>query len=222
VCVKGGLVDPLRVNEEAARTARRFVKVDADTSGLGTVGPKINFSSSRRPATLAGRGSKTSKNIEGHEDDSPPDPPGGSGLRRHFLVASLSRANWELAQPPNNFPHDSSGTPAVLFREKNLRNRRRMNLTERKMSAWPEPASYRDAPPTAIKYCRICQRETSHQVRSGRGALAVICIPCLYRVFSCEPKRDSTNGTGNPEFVSRSQLLLQYLLALDGTVDDKT
>jgi len=52
------------------------------------------------------------------------------------------------------------------------------------MSAWPEPASFRDALPVTPKYCKTCQRETPHQIRGGRGVIAVICIPCLSRALT--------------------------------------
>jgi hypothetical protein len=52
------------------------------------------------------------------------------------------------------------------------------------MSAWPEPASFRDALPVTPKYCKTCQRETPHQIRGGRDVIAVICIPCLSRALT--------------------------------------
>jgi hypothetical protein len=58
------------------------------------------------------------------------------------------------------------------------------------MSSWPEPASFYEPLPTTIKYCRCCQRETPHQVRSGKGVVAVICIPCLNRALTYELERD--------------------------------
>jgi hypothetical protein len=58
------------------------------------------------------------------------------------------------------------------------------------MSSWPEPASFHELLPTTMKFCEICQRETPHQIRSGEGVIAVICIPCLSRVLMCELERD--------------------------------
>jgi len=57
------------------------------------------------------------------------------------------------------------------------------------MSAWPEPASYRDAPPKTLRYCKVCKTETQHEVRSGSGVIAIICVPCLTRVL-CELDKD--------------------------------
>jgi hypothetical protein len=58
------------------------------------------------------------------------------------------------------------------------------------MSSWPEPASFHEPLPTTIKFCRFCQRETPHQVRGGKGVVAVICIPCLNRALTYELERD--------------------------------
>ena len=58
------------------------------------------------------------------------------------------------------------------------------------MSSWPEPASVHEPLPTTIKFCRFCQRETPHQIRGGKGVVAVICIPCLNRALAYELQRD--------------------------------
>lgn len=58
------------------------------------------------------------------------------------------------------------------------------------MSTWPEPASYHEALPRTIKYCKTCQRETPHQIRSGPGVVANICISCLERALSYARERD--------------------------------
>lgn len=58
------------------------------------------------------------------------------------------------------------------------------------MSSWPEPASFQELLPTTLKFCKICQRETPHQIRGGEGVVAVICIPCLRRALTYELDRD--------------------------------
>jgi hypothetical protein len=60
----------------------------------------------------------------------------------------------------------------------------------RKMSCWPEPASFHEALPKTIKYCKICQRETPHQIRGGPDVVAVICISCLERALRYQLDRD--------------------------------
>ena len=35
------------------------------------------------------------------------------------------------------------------------------------MSAWPEPASFHDAPVKTLKYCKSCQQQTPHLARLG-------------------------------------------------------
>jgi len=58
------------------------------------------------------------------------------------------------------------------------------------MSSRPEPASFGDALPKTVKYCKKCQRETSHEIRGGPGVVAFICIPCLSRALTYELERD--------------------------------
>jgi hypothetical protein len=58
------------------------------------------------------------------------------------------------------------------------------------MSAWPEPASYQDPLPQTMKYCKICGKQTPHQLRSGPGLATSICTACLKRALSYEQDRD--------------------------------
>ena len=58
------------------------------------------------------------------------------------------------------------------------------------MSSWPEPASFHEALPTTLRFCKICQRETPHQVRGSSGLSAVICMHCLDRALTYELERD--------------------------------
>ena len=52
------------------------------------------------------------------------------------------------------------------------------------MSAWPEPASFFDALPRTIKYCKRCLKATPHEIRHGRGLGVAICIRCLERALA--------------------------------------
>lgn len=58
------------------------------------------------------------------------------------------------------------------------------------MSAWPEPASYNEPLPKLMKFCKTCRMETPHQIRSGQGVLATICVPCINRSLTYELDRD--------------------------------
>jgi hypothetical protein len=58
------------------------------------------------------------------------------------------------------------------------------------MKSWPEPASFHEALPKTIKYCKTCARETPHQIRGGRDLIAVICISCLERALKYQLERD--------------------------------
>jgi hypothetical protein len=58
------------------------------------------------------------------------------------------------------------------------------------MSSWPEPASFHDALPKTMKYCKLCEKQTPHQIRTGQAVLTAICIPCLRRAITRELGRD--------------------------------
>ena len=58
------------------------------------------------------------------------------------------------------------------------------------MSAWPEPASFQEARPKTMKFCKTCHKETPHELHEGAGVRATICIPCLRRALCYEMDRD--------------------------------
>jgi hypothetical protein len=58
------------------------------------------------------------------------------------------------------------------------------------MKSWPEPASFHEALPKTIKYCKTCVRETAHQIRRGPDVVAVICVSCLERALKYQLERD--------------------------------
>ena len=41
-----------------------------------------------------------------------------------------------------------------------------------------------------VRFCRVCQKETPHEIRSGCGLVAKICIPCLEHSMMNELVRD--------------------------------
>ena len=59
------------------------------------------------------------------------------------------------------------------------------------MSAAAEPVPpIEDGLPRTMKFCKLCQRETPHQISRGEGVSAVICMPCWYRAIAYELERD--------------------------------
>jgi hypothetical protein len=44
--------------------------------------------------------------------------------------------------------------------------------------------------PKTMKFCRVCQKETPHEVRSGGGVVARMCLPCLEHELTYELDRD--------------------------------
>jgi hypothetical protein len=65
-----------------------------------------------------------------------------------------------------------------------------MDFTEEEMTTWPEPASVHEMRPKTIKYCKVCERDTPHQIRDGQGLVARICVLCLNRALIYELDRD--------------------------------
>ena len=47
------------------------------------------------------------------------------------------------------------------------------------MQLWEDRLEPSKKLPTTIRLCRVCQRETPHQIRFGCGVVAKICVPCL-------------------------------------------
>jgi len=46
------------------------------------------------------------------------------------------------------------------------------------------------APPKTIRYCKVCRRETPHEILAGSGVVAKVCIPCLEQTERYELDRD--------------------------------
>lgn len=52
------------------------------------------------------------------------------------------------------------------------------------MSAWAEPVWFREEAPRLLTYCRICNRQTPHEVTCAPdGAPADVCVACLIRAL---------------------------------------
>lgn len=58
------------------------------------------------------------------------------------------------------------------------------------MQLWEEQPESIPAPPKTIRFCKICDRETPHEVRAGNGIIARICVPCLERERLYDLDRD--------------------------------
>jgi hypothetical protein len=58
------------------------------------------------------------------------------------------------------------------------------------MLKWEEqPATIAPVPQT-LRYCKACGRETAHEIRSGAGVIARICVVCMNRSLHYELDRD--------------------------------
>jgi hypothetical protein len=44
--------------------------------------------------------------------------------------------------------------------------------------------------PKTVRYCKICQSNTTHEVRANSGVVAKICVECLDRALRYELDRD--------------------------------
>jgi len=58
------------------------------------------------------------------------------------------------------------------------------------MLNWPQQESGTKVLPKTIRLCRTCGKQTPHEVRSGAGVIATVCIPCLERALNYELDRD--------------------------------
>jgi len=58
------------------------------------------------------------------------------------------------------------------------------------MLNWPEHQSAAPPLPRTQRLCKTCGKYTPHQVRSGAGVIATVCIPCLERALQHELDRD--------------------------------
>jgi hypothetical protein len=58
------------------------------------------------------------------------------------------------------------------------------------MEYWPGYASKADPLPRTLRFCKVCQKETPHEIRSGVGLTAKICVKCFEDARRHEPDRD--------------------------------
>lgn len=58
------------------------------------------------------------------------------------------------------------------------------------MAPAPDTGLFQSGLPRTMRYCGICQHETSHLIRSGDGIVAILCLPCLNRALDYELDRD--------------------------------
>jgi len=50
--------------------------------------------------------------------------------------------------------------------------------------SWPGYSSKADPLPRTIRFCKVCQKETQHEVRTGAGVVAKMCVDCLYALLN--------------------------------------
>jgi hypothetical protein len=53
------------------------------------------------------------------------------------------------------------------------------------MDTWSE-----DSWPRTLRYCKVCQKETTHETRAGASVIARICAECLARALKYALARD--------------------------------
>jgi hypothetical protein len=44
--------------------------------------------------------------------------------------------------------------------------------------------------PKTLRYCPLCQKETTHEIREGKRMTVTVCVPCLERALSYELDRE--------------------------------
>jgi len=53
-----------------------------------------------------------------------------------------------------------------------------------------EPTTATPLLPRALRYCKACRKETTHEIRAGAGVIARICVACLEKALRHEPEHD--------------------------------
>ena len=52
------------------------------------------------------------------------------------------------------------------------------------MDSWPGHSSQAAALPRMLRFCKVCQKETLHETRTGAGVIARMCVVCLYALLN--------------------------------------
>jgi hypothetical protein len=58
------------------------------------------------------------------------------------------------------------------------------------MLEWPGNDPTPAPLPRILRFCKTCQKQTPHEIRTGAGVAAAICIACLQRALNYELSRD--------------------------------
>jgi hypothetical protein len=58
------------------------------------------------------------------------------------------------------------------------------------MIEWQPNLSAPEALPKILRYCKTCQKQAPHEIRTGSGVAAAICLACLERAITYELSRD--------------------------------
>jgi len=58
------------------------------------------------------------------------------------------------------------------------------------MLNWGDKSATAAPLPRTLRYCKVCGRETAHEIRTGAGVIAKICVACLERTLRYELERD--------------------------------
>ena len=49
--------------------------------------------------------------------------------------------------------------------------------------------------PRTLRYCKVCQKETTHEMRAGAKVIARMCAECLQRALQHALDRDETSAS---------------------------
>ncbi len=53
------------------------------------------------------------------------------------------------------------------------------------MTAWSARLT-----PKTLRYCPLCEKETTHEIREGAGIAVTVCLQCLERAMTYELDRE--------------------------------
>ena len=58
------------------------------------------------------------------------------------------------------------------------------------MTTFPGNSPAVEPLPRTLRFCKTCQKQTSHEIRAGAGVIAAICTMCIARALRYELDRD--------------------------------
>jgi len=52
------------------------------------------------------------------------------------------------------------------------------------MRLWKDQLEPAPVLPKTMRFCKVCRKDTPHEIRRGSGLVAKICMPCVRRALA--------------------------------------